>query len=183
MTRLEIMRNRVLPLLAVVLFALLLVWVVLAPSESRLGNLVKLVFVHGALVWSGLLAFTIAGALGLVSLVVAAHRGFPSARCQEACPGPVSRNRVGGPGSPDRLDRLRDLVYGGDRSDLGADHCLERAPGAGHRIDSIGGAGAVHRGAVGGERAISRRLSACSWALCPGSWSSRRASSATRSIR
>ena len=59
-----------LPLLAVVLFALLLVWVVLAPSESRLGNLVKLVFVHGALVWSGLLAFTLAGALGLVSLVV-----------------------------------------------------------------------------------------------------------------
>nr|NIV39568.1 hypothetical protein [Anaerolineae bacterium] len=68
MTRLEILRNRVLPVLAVVLFALLLLWVVLAPSETRLGNLVKLVFVHGALVWSGLLAFTIAGALGLVSL-------------------------------------------------------------------------------------------------------------------
>ena len=68
MTRLEITRKRVLPLLAVVLVLLLLVWVVLAPTESRLGNLVKLVFVHGALVWSGLLAFTIAGALGLVSL-------------------------------------------------------------------------------------------------------------------
>jgi hypothetical protein len=70
LTRLELLRNRVLPLLAVVLLVLLLVWVVLAPSESRLGNLVKLVFVHGALVWSGLLAFTLAGALGLVSLTV-----------------------------------------------------------------------------------------------------------------
>ena len=68
--RLEIVRKRVLPVLGVVLFALLVLWVVLAPSESRLGNLVKLVFVHGALVWSGLLAFTIAGALGVVSLAV-----------------------------------------------------------------------------------------------------------------
>jgi hypothetical protein len=68
LTRLEILRNRILPALAVVLLALLLLWVILAPSESRLGNLVKLVFVHGALVWSGLLAFTLAGALGLVSL-------------------------------------------------------------------------------------------------------------------
>jgi hypothetical protein len=62
------MRNRTLPVLAVVLLALLLLWVLLAPSETRLGNLVKLVFVHGALVWSGLLAFTTAGALGLVAL-------------------------------------------------------------------------------------------------------------------
>ena len=59
-----------LPLLAAALLVLLLVWVVLAPSESRLGDLVKLVFVHGALVWSGLLAFTVAGVLGLVSLAV-----------------------------------------------------------------------------------------------------------------
>ena len=70
MTRLEIVRKKVLPLLALALFVLLLVWVVLAPSESRLGNLVKLVFVHGALVWSGLLAFTLAGALGLVYLAM-----------------------------------------------------------------------------------------------------------------
>ena len=56
--------------MAAVLLVLLLVWVVLAPSESRLGGLVKLVFVHGALVWSGLLAFTLAGVLGLVSLAV-----------------------------------------------------------------------------------------------------------------
>jgi len=70
LTRLEVMRNRVLPLLAVALLVLLLAWVVLAPSESRLGGLIKLVFVHGAFVWSGLLAFTAAGVLGLVSLVV-----------------------------------------------------------------------------------------------------------------
>lgn len=69
MTRLEIIRNRALPLLAVVLLALLALWVVLAPSESRLGNVVKLVFVHGALVWSGLLTFTLAGALGLIALM------------------------------------------------------------------------------------------------------------------
>lgn len=70
MTRLEIARRRALPLLAIVLLILLVIWVVLAPAESRLGNLIKLVFVHGALVWSGLLAFTIAGALGLVSLAL-----------------------------------------------------------------------------------------------------------------
>lgn len=70
MTGLEIAIKRVLPLLAAVMLVLLVVWVVLAPSESRLGNLVKLVFVHGALVWTGLLAFSIAGALGLLSLVL-----------------------------------------------------------------------------------------------------------------
>jgi hypothetical protein len=35
-----------------------------------LGNLIKLVYVHGALVWTGLLSFTSAGVLGLVALVV-----------------------------------------------------------------------------------------------------------------
>jgi len=72
--------------LALVLFALLLVWVVLAPSETRLGNLVKLVFVHGALVWSGLLAFTIAGALGVVSLVVRHIVGSLAPAARERAP-------------------------------------------------------------------------------------------------
>jgi len=80
------MRRRVLPGLAVVLIALLLVWVVLAPSETRLGNLVKLVFVHGALVWSGLLAFTLAGALGLVSLVVQHIVGSLAPAARERAP-------------------------------------------------------------------------------------------------
>jgi hypothetical protein len=52
------------------LLLLLLVGVALAPAEARLGNLVKLVYVHGALVWTGLLSFTVAGLLGLVALAV-----------------------------------------------------------------------------------------------------------------
>ena len=84
MTRLEMLRKKALPLLAAALLALLVVWVVLAPSESRLGNVVKLVFVHGALVWSGLLAFTLAGALGLVALAARHILGSiaPAARKQ-----------------------------------------------------------------------------------------------------
>ncbi len=64
------LRTRILPVLALVLLALLAVWVVLAPAETRLGDLVKLVYVHGALVWTGLLAFSLAGGLGLVALLV-----------------------------------------------------------------------------------------------------------------
>lgn len=56
--------------MALVLLVLLMVWVELAPSESRLGNLVKLVYVHGALVWVGLGSFSVAAALGLVALLV-----------------------------------------------------------------------------------------------------------------
>lgn len=56
--------------MALGLGVLLMIWVVLSPAESRLGNLVKLVYVHGALVWTGLLAFTVAGLLGLIALVV-----------------------------------------------------------------------------------------------------------------
>jgi hypothetical protein len=58
----------------------------LAPSETRLGNLVKLVFVHGALVWSGLLAFTIAGALGLVSLAARHVLGAIAPAAREHAP-------------------------------------------------------------------------------------------------
>lgn len=60
----------IVPLLAAVLFVLLVIWVLLSPSETRLGSLVKLVYVHGALVWTGLLTFSVAGLLGLVALVV-----------------------------------------------------------------------------------------------------------------
>jgi hypothetical protein len=67
---LEKLGNRLLPLAAAGLFCLLLVWVVLAPAEASLGNVVKLVYVHGALVWAGLLTFTLAGGLGLIALVV-----------------------------------------------------------------------------------------------------------------
>jgi hypothetical protein len=63
-------RNRILPVMATGLVSLLMAWLVLAPAESRLGSLVKLVYVHGALVWTGLLAFSLAGLLGLVALVL-----------------------------------------------------------------------------------------------------------------
>lgn len=70
MTRFEKMRYRVIPVLGAGLLVLLLVWILLAPAETRLGNLVKLVYVHGALVWSGLFMFSLAGAVGLVALVM-----------------------------------------------------------------------------------------------------------------
>ena len=62
--------NRALPLLALGLLGLLALWIALAPAEARLGNVIKLVYVHGALVWVGLLTFSTAGALGLAALVL-----------------------------------------------------------------------------------------------------------------
>ena len=67
---LEKLTARVLPLVAGGLLVLLLIGVALAPAEARLGNMIKLVYVHGALVWTGLLSFTVAGILGLVALGV-----------------------------------------------------------------------------------------------------------------
>ena len=69
MSFLEMLNRRVLPLLTLCLLALLGTWLVLAPAEARLGNVVKLIYVHGALVWAGLAAFTLAGALALVALL------------------------------------------------------------------------------------------------------------------
>ncbi len=59
---------RVLPLVALALGGMLLLWIALAPAEARLGNLIKLVYVHGALVMVGLVTFSVAGLLGLVAL-------------------------------------------------------------------------------------------------------------------
>lgn len=42
---------------------------ILSPSEKTLGDVVKLVYLHGALVRTGLLAFTAAGILGLAALI------------------------------------------------------------------------------------------------------------------
>ncbi len=64
----RLLRERALPLLTGGLLLLLAVWLVLAPAEARLGQLVKLVYVHGALVWTGLLTFGLAGFLGLVAM-------------------------------------------------------------------------------------------------------------------
>ncbi len=62
-------RFRILTLIALVLGGLLLLWIVLAPPEARLGNLIKLVYVHGALVMVGLATFSVAGVLGLIALI------------------------------------------------------------------------------------------------------------------
>jgi hypothetical protein len=75
-------RNRILPGTAIALICLLSVWLVLAPSETRLGQIIKLIYVHGALVWVGLGMFTLAGALGLVALIIRKpvfHRGTAAA--------------------------------------------------------------------------------------------------------
>lgn len=72
----EKLENRIVPLVAAVLFCLLLVWVALSPAETRLGNVVKLVYVHGALVWTGLLTFTLASALGLAALIIRQRRWY-----------------------------------------------------------------------------------------------------------
>jgi hypothetical protein len=70
MSKLESLKCRILPLLALGLLGLLAMWLVLAPTEARLGNVIKLVYLHGALVWVGLATFSAAGALGVVALLV-----------------------------------------------------------------------------------------------------------------
>jgi len=80
--RLHRLQSRLLLPAGVALLLLLIAWVVLAPAEAQLGNLIKLVYVHGALVFSGLLAFSVAGLLGLVALIVgrpAWYRGADAA--------------------------------------------------------------------------------------------------------
>jgi hypothetical protein len=68
-SRLRRFKNRMIPLAAFALLALLAVWLWLAPSEARLGSVIKVVYVHGALVWVGLLTFSLAGVLGLIALL------------------------------------------------------------------------------------------------------------------
>jgi hypothetical protein len=68
-SRLRWFKNRMIPLAAFALLALLAVWLWLAPSEARLGSVIKVVYVHGALVWVGLLTFSLAGVLGLIALL------------------------------------------------------------------------------------------------------------------
>jgi len=62
-------------------FAALAGLLILSPSEKTLGDVVKLVYLHGALVRTGLLAFTAAGILGLAALV---DRRESTARWSEA---------------------------------------------------------------------------------------------------
>jgi hypothetical protein len=59
-------RNRLLPLLTP--FAILIL-LFLLPPERTLGDVIKLVLLHGALVRAALIAFAVAGGLGLICLV------------------------------------------------------------------------------------------------------------------
>jgi hypothetical protein len=54
---------------AAVWLAALAVLLILSPAEQTLGNVVKLVYLHGAFVRTGLLAFTVEGILGATALV------------------------------------------------------------------------------------------------------------------
>jgi hypothetical protein len=53
---------------ALVAIIALLVWI--SPAEQTLGDVVKLIYLHGALARTGLVTFGAAGLLGLVALVV-----------------------------------------------------------------------------------------------------------------
>lgn len=79
---LQRVRNRILPACTAVLLGLGALWLILAPAESRLGQVVKLVYVHGALVMVGLVMFSLAGLLGLAALIIrraAWYRGSQAA--------------------------------------------------------------------------------------------------------
>lgn len=54
---------------AVVLLAVLAVLVLLSPAEAQLGNLIKIIYLHGALARVGIYAILLAGVLGLVYLI------------------------------------------------------------------------------------------------------------------
>jgi len=54
------------------LCALFLVW--LSPSEKTLGSLVKLVYVHAALVYAALFTFMVAGVLGVTYIITSKQR-------------------------------------------------------------------------------------------------------------
>ena len=55
--------------LGVLLIALLALLLVLSPAEQQLGNLVKIIFLHGALARTGLFGLMGAGLLGLLYLI------------------------------------------------------------------------------------------------------------------
>jgi hypothetical protein len=64
-----IIRRRSIPATLLLLALLIAVLLYLLPPEETLGNTLKAVFIHGALVEAGLLAFGAAGLLGLACLV------------------------------------------------------------------------------------------------------------------
>lgn len=77
----ETQRTRFAGLRVALWLAALAALLILSPSEKTLGGVVKLVYLHGALVRTGLLAFTMAGALGAAALIT---RADTAARWSEA---------------------------------------------------------------------------------------------------
>lgn len=65
-----IMRKYTPLLLLLGLLAAILVFVNLGPSERTLGVNVRLVYLHGAWVWTALISFILAGVLGVAGLVL-----------------------------------------------------------------------------------------------------------------
>ena len=63
------MSHQSIPLSLILLGALVIALLFLLPPERTLGPVIKAVFLHGALVRTGLIAFAATGILGLVSLV------------------------------------------------------------------------------------------------------------------
>ncbi len=57
--------------------AIAAVLLILAPEEATLGQGIRSVYVHVALIWVGMAGFVIAGLLGLVLLVTGRERLFP----------------------------------------------------------------------------------------------------------
>jgi hypothetical protein len=64
-------RWTVLALSAIFLVAAVILW--LAPEEQTLGSGIKSVYVHVALIWTGMVGLLLAGVLGLVTLVSGRH--------------------------------------------------------------------------------------------------------------
>jgi hypothetical protein len=63
----KIFNRQFIPLSLFILFVLLTATLLLLPPENSLGHIIKGVFVHAALVQTGLILFSIAGILGVIS--------------------------------------------------------------------------------------------------------------------
>ncbi len=61
-------KQNILPVIGGVIFLVLLI-TILSPGEQTLGNSARLVYLHGALTWVGIMTYTFAAILGLASLL------------------------------------------------------------------------------------------------------------------
>ncbi len=59
----------------ILLLTLAAVVTLLSPSERILGDAVKIVYIHGAMIWVSLMLFGITGSLGVIQLIRASNSG------------------------------------------------------------------------------------------------------------